>query len=160
MSYKKNNYVHGNNAEKIEYNVYEKNKVLKAKKRYKSYRKAKTLLIVTIVFFFAIFFSIMWRYGCITQLNKDIETLTSQYSDITSSNITSEVKINRNMSLAKVREYAISNLGMQEPDEYQITYLNIPKDSYSVISNNFKDDDYDDSSGFVALIFEKIGNFF
>jgi len=125
-------YVHGTLAEKIEYDVYEENKVLKAKKIHKQNRKIKFRMILNTAFIFSLCFIIIYRYALVTELNYEIDKLGRQYEELLEEKTTLEFELEKGMNLAKIEEIARNKLGMVRPDKNQIVNVSVPKDDYTV----------------------------
>ncbi|RCX16564.1 hypothetical protein DFR58_11057 [Anaerobacterium chartisolvens] len=133
------NYIHGSAAPKIEYDVYEENKVLKAKKTQRSNNKAKLKMVFAIFLVFIAGSAVMLRYTMITQINYSIDSRNKEYARISNENAKLEIAIQQEMDLVKVKEIAESKLGMHKPDKYQIVYVNIPRENLSIVSEKYKE---------------------
>ncbi|MDF2524017.1 MAG: Cell division protein FtsL, partial [Clostridiales bacterium] len=79
-------YVQGTAAEKIEYNVYEENKVLKAKKQQKSNNNEKVKIVVAVILTFACCLTLIFRYAQITEMNYKLLKANNQYNEIMNEN--------------------------------------------------------------------------
>jgi cell division protein FtsL len=143
-------YVHGTAAKKLEYNVYEENKVLKAKRKQKSNNRAKFNLILSILVVFAFIFLVIYRYALITDLNYSIDKSIKNYNEIKNENSILKVDIEKDTDLSKIRQIAEDKLGMHKPDKFQVIYVNVPKSDYSIVSQTYS------SSGKNANLFGMI----
>lgn len=152
------NYVNGTAAKKLEYDVYEENKVLKAKKKAKSDNKAKLKTTGYVMIIFALGFVLMYRYALITEVNYNLNRLERQYTEIRNENSRLKVAIETETDLAKVKELAQQRLGMQEPDMFQIVYVNIPKSDYTAVAESYHNMDKSSKSMF-AMLLNKVGKF-
>ena len=126
-------YVHGSAARQLEYDVYEENQVLKAKKRYKSHRKIKLRMVVAIIAVFAAGLVVMCRFAIITKLSYDLNRLEKDYERIRNENSLLKVQIETKTDLNEIKEAAEKRLGMQMPDKSQIIYIKVPRNDYTVV---------------------------
>lgn len=131
------NYVHGTAARKLEYDVYEENKVLKAKRTRKSNNRAKFNLILSIFVVFILIFLVIYRYALITELNYNIDKSIKNYSEIKNENSILKVDIEKDTDLSRIRQIAEDKLGMHKPDKFQMVYVNVPKNDYSIVSQTY-----------------------
>jgi cell division protein FtsL len=148
------NFTNGSLAEKIQYDVYEENKVLKSKKKARSNSKAKLKFVACILLVFSLCFVVILRYAQITEMNYKISTANKVYSNLKIDNSYLKVSIEANMELEKVRE-AATKLGMHKPDKYQIIYLKIPKTDFTKVA----DDSNVSKRNMFSVISEKINEF-
>jgi cell division protein FtsL len=126
-------YVHGSAARQLEYDVYEENQVLKAKKRYKSNRKIKLRMVVAIIAVFAAGLAVMCRYAIITKMTYELNQLEKDYDKMRNENSVLKVQIETKTDLNEVKETAENRLGMQMPDKSQIIYIKVPRNDYTVV---------------------------
>jgi cell division protein FtsL len=126
-------YVHGSAARQLEYDVYEENKVLKEKRRYKKNRKIKLRMVAAIIAVFAAGLVVMCRFAIITKLSYDLNKLQKDYDQIRNENSMLKVQIESNTDLNRVKEVAEQKLGMQMPDKSQIIYIKVPRNDYTVV---------------------------
>ena len=133
MLAEKEKYYYGTAAPKIDYDVYENNKVLKAKKRQKRNNKVKLKAVFCILIFFLSFSHIIYMYAQVTEmdykLNKDNKILNEHKNE----NIRLKLEIQKNLDLNRIREIAQTRLDMQKPDKHQIIYVNVPKTDFTEI---------------------------
>ncbi|HOV26802.1 MAG TPA: cell division protein FtsL [Pseudobacteroides sp.] len=133
MLAEKEKYYYGTAAPKIDYDVYENNKVLKAKKRQKRNNKVKLKAVFCILIFFLSFSHIIYMYAQVTEmdylLNKDNKVLNEHKNE----NIRLKLEIQKNLDLNRIREIAQTKLDMQKPDKHQIIYVNVPKTDFTEI---------------------------
>jgi hypothetical protein len=106
----KNNYVYGSTAEKIKYDVYTENKVLKQKKHARSNFKQKSQAVLCLCTIFVMFMFIMLRYGAITEANYKLAYNKEILEKITNENVILKVNIEKEMDLNKIREIANTKL--------------------------------------------------
>ncbi|NMB98393.1 MAG: cell division protein FtsL [Clostridiaceae bacterium] len=138
MVQKKNSYVYGTAAEKLEYDVYEHNKVLKEKKKYKSNRIVKAKMVAGILLIFSLALVTMYRYALIADINFRISSKERQYEELRNENSRLKVAIENKTNLEKITQIAKNDLGMQKPDKYQIVHIEVPKNSFTVTSEQYR----------------------
>ena len=158
MAQKRNNYVYGTAAEKIEYDVYEHNEVLKEKKKYRANRLIKVKMVVGILLLFSLGLIVMYRYALIAEINFKISSKEKQYEELKNENSRLKVAIENETNLSKITQVAQNELGMQKPDKYQIVYIDVPKTSFTVTSEQYKDN-AGKASTFLAELVNKIEMF-
>ncbi|MCX7843583.1 MAG: cell division protein FtsL [Clostridia bacterium] len=149
-------YVHGTAAEKLEYDVYSENKVLKAKKLQRSNNKAKFKLICAILMMFSVCFFVMYRYAVITELNYKIYQMNKQYNEVRNENSSLRVQIEKECDLNSIREIAVKKLGMQMPDKYQIAYVKVPKHNYTKVAQDYRAGDAKVPDNMIAVLMDKV----
>ena len=136
---RKTPYVQGTAAEKIEYNVYEKNKVLKTKKQQKSNNKAKIKIVFWVLLVFACGLTLIFRYAQITEMNYKLLKTNNQFNEIRNENSRLKVEIEKKLDLQTIKETAESKLGMQKPDRYQVIRVSVPKTDFTQVADEYKD---------------------
>jgi cell division protein FtsL len=146
-------YISGTSARKLSYDVYEENTVLKAKRKQKSNNRAKFNLVLSIFVVFILVFLVIYRYALITELNYNINESLKSYSEIKNENSILKVDIEKDTDLSKMRQIAEDKLGMHKPDKFQVIYVNVPKDDYSIVSKTY---DSNNTNLFV-MITDKLG---
>lgn len=90
-----------------------------------SRKKMRVFLVILLVF--AAFFSIITRYGQMTKLNYEIADLKEELVTQNAINSALSVDLEKKTNMMKIRHAAETELGMQEPDKYQIIYINVPR---------------------------------
>jgi cell division protein FtsL len=125
-------YVEGSAARKLEYDVYEENKVLREKKRYKNNRKVKLKSVLTIVAILAAALAVMCRYAIITEISYKISQKETEYNNLKNDNSLLKVQIETETNLTDIKETAEARLGMQTPDKSQIVYIKVPREDYTI----------------------------
>lgn len=156
MIEKGNRYVHGSTAEKLQYDVYQENKVLKDKKRYRNNNKAKLKTICYVMMLFLACLTVIYRYAMITELNYKIAKINKGYNELRNENARLKVEIDKETDLNKIRAAAESRLGMQRPDKYQTVYVNVPKiDFTETVETNTPADNT--KSDMFAMVWNKVG---
>lgn len=151
MIQKGKSYVYGTAAEKLEYDVYEENPVLKAKKTEKSQNRVKLKMIFNIFIIFALCFAVIFRYALITELNYKINKTNISYNIIKNENTRLKVGVEKDTDLQKIKEIAEKKLGMQKPDKFQIVYVNVPKADFTIVADAAKVDSSIKSSLFLGI---------
>lgn len=149
-------YIHGTAAKKLEYDVYKENKVLRRKKKQRNNNKIKVKYVLVLLFIFLFAGFACYRYAQITEQNYIINQQISEYNEIRDENKNIEIDIKNNIDLNNVKAIAIERLGMQEPDQYQITYINIPRDDSTVILADEKH--AEEKTGILNTLIGKIKN--
>ncbi len=128
-------YVHGALAEKPVYDVYEKNAVLKEKKKVKKYYKLKFKAVLVILLLFISCMTLMYRYAILLNLNYSVSVLEKKYSDLKNENSLLKVELEKNTDNTYIENEARERLGMKEPDRAQVVYLSIKKSDFTVVYN-------------------------
>ncbi len=129
------NYIQGTAARKLEYDVYEENKVLSNKKKQRVNNKLKVKVVFAFMVAFALSGFVMYRYALITDLNYKINTKMNALTEIKNENTRLKVKIERELDLQKIQQFAEENLGMQKPDKSQCTFVKVPRSDFTTASN-------------------------
>jgi len=102
-----------------------KNNKLTLIKGGESRKKVRVFLVILLVF--AAFFSIITRYGQMTKLNYEIADLKEELITQNAVNSAFSVDLEKKTNMMKIRHAAETELGMQEPDKYQIIYIDVPR---------------------------------
>ncbi len=134
-------YIHGTAAEKLQYDVYEENKVLKAKQNQRNNNRTKYKIVRNVILVFALTFLVIYRYAVITEMNYNIDKVNDKYNEMKNENSRIKVDIEKQMDLGKIREIAENSLGMHKPDKYQIVYVNVPKEDFAAVSETYANSD-------------------
>ncbi|HEX2944611.1 MAG TPA: cell division protein FtsL [Clostridia bacterium] len=138
-------YVDGSAARKLGYDVYEENKVLREKKRYKNNRKIKLKSVFAIVAILAAALVVMCRYAIITEVSYEISQKQALYENLRNDNSLLKVQIETETNLADIKEIAETKLGMQTPDKSQRVYIKVPRKDYTVMLDPKNETDGNDS---------------
>lgn len=147
----KDDYVYGAAAKKLEYNVYEENKVLKAKKKQKSNGRLKMKVIGLVILAFSFAIVIMLRYAVITELSYKIDKYNTVYNTLKDNNTKKVIDIQSMVDLGNIKKIAEDRLGMQKPDKFQIVYVKVPRTDFTDVSVDNKNEKQIDSSIFNSL---------
>lgn len=156
-------YVHGAAAEaleqeRVEYNIYEENELLKAKRRQKANNVAKIKIVFAVIIGFTSFFVLIYRYNYITGMNYDLHKMDKQYNEIRNENSRLKVEIEQKLDLQTLKETAEKRLEMQKPDKYQTIRVNVPKTDYTRVADEYKNTKSLDSNVFSQII-DKVSKF-
>ncbi len=135
MAETKIDYVHGSLAEKIKYDPYEDNAILKSKKTARDNKRVKVRIILSIFLVFAMFIVVMFRYAQISQLNYESNIMKSEYTKLQNENQLLLIDIQNAMDLKNIRQIAETKLDMHKPDKSQIVYVSVPKKDVTITAN-------------------------
>jgi cell division protein FtsL len=135
MAETENKYVYGSLAEKVAYDPYEENTILKSKKIARNNSRLKVKIILSIFLVFFMFIVVMMRYAQISQLNYESNILKSQYAQLQSDNQLLNIDIENAMDLKNIREIAESKLDMHKPYKSQIVYVSIAKKDVTIAAS-------------------------
>lgn len=152
-------YIQGTAARQLEYDVYEENKVLKAKKQYKNNRKAKFRLVISILAVLIAGLAVVYRFALITQMSYNISLSEKEYYDLRNENSMIRVQVEQDTDLASIKQIAETRLGMQTPDKSQIVYISVQKNDHTVVMNTKDEDTGTDANIFTAFINKVAGLF-
>ena len=96
-------------------------------------KQIRTFIVILLVF--AAFFAIISRYGKMTKLNYEIADLKEQLITQEAINSALSVDLEKKTNMMKIRHAAETELGMQEPDKYQIVYIDVPRANQTVAAS-------------------------
>lgn len=128
-------YIQGSTVRQLEYDVYQENEVLKAKKIYRTNKKVKFKMVLAILSLLFVALTVMYRFAVITQLGYTISQRETAYNELRNQNSLLRVKIESQTDLAAIKEAAETELGMQMPDKSQIVYIRVPRKDYTLVMN-------------------------
>lgn len=77
----------------------------------------------------------------VTEQQKKVTQLNSEYSRLVSENKKAEVAINQKIDLKAVEELAISNYGMNRAKKSQIVYIDVLAEDYGILSSQKENKD-------------------
>ncbi|KXL53347.1 cell division protein FtsL [Anaerotignum neopropionicum] len=89
-------------------------------------------LIAIIVVLFAGSIAFMGMHVKVAQENFALREQKSQLADLQASNNILEAELTEQIDLDYIKEQAATRLGMAEPQPYQIVYIDVPKQSYTI----------------------------
>jgi len=144
-------YVQGSTAKQLQYDVYEENTVLKAKKRYKNNRRIKFKLVLSTLAVLIAGLTVMYRFAAITQISYSINQRENLYNELRNENSLLKVEIETKTDLTAIKEFAVAN-GMQVPDKSQLVYIQVPRNDYTLVMNTQNDAVGDSDNAFVVFI--------
>lgn len=75
------------------------------------------------------------------------------YTTLKSTNNIAEAEITEKLDLDYIRTEAISRLGMVEPESYQVVYIDVPKESYTIQYAGEEDFIEEDETSLFSLLF-------
>lgn len=128
-------YVEGSAAKQLEYDVYQENEVLKAKKTYRTNKKVKFKMVLSIMTLLFAALIVMYRFAVITQLSYTISQHEASYNELRNQNSLLRVQIESKTDLSAIKDAAETELGMQMPDKSQIVYIRVPRKDYTLVMN-------------------------
>jgi len=91
-------------------------------------------IIVCIIITFAVFFTIIYRYSTITEMNYELSLLSKEYETLKDSNRKLQVSIGAKINQENIRKIAEERLNMKMPDSYQKVPVKVPKVNYSTVT--------------------------
>lgn len=74
---------------------------------------------------FLLCFLMIYRYAMILETNEEIDKLAKEFAAIETTNQALQAKIDRELELGALEEYAATQLGMIKPDSSQIFYVDM-----------------------------------
>lgn len=92
--------------------------------------------------------AIMIPHTMIVKQTRVNNALRDELSQIKSENVSLEADIANKVNLEYVETEATERLGMSEPQSYQISYINVPKQSYSVQYDVEEEEENTEENGF------------
>lgn len=146
------NYIQGTAARKLEYDVYEENKVLSEKKKQRVSNKIKVKVVFAFIILFTLGALVVYRYALITDLSYKIDAKKNEYTEIKNENTRLKVQIASNLDIQRIQRIAEENLGMQKPDKSQYTNVIIPRSDFTTASNEINGEGKNNKSIFDTLL--------
>ncbi len=95
----------------------------------------RVALVGIMLFMAALAIGFLCVYGYNYELSSDIASLREELNELKEDNYYLESDFDNNLNLDYIEEVAINRLGMQKPLSYQIKYINVPKQSYTILYN-------------------------
>lgn len=121
--------------------------------RVDEYSSAHRIALITVMLLMAVLaITFLCLYGYNYKLSTEIASLQSELNELKEDNYYLESEFDNNLNLDYIEEVAINKLGMQKPSSYQIKYINVPKQSYTILY-----DTESQSDGFLSYL--KKGDF-
>ena len=160
MIQKSKTYVYGSTAEKLAYDVYQENTVLKHKKKQKTNFKSKFKAIVLVLLIFSACLTITYRYALITELNYNYSTMEARYNKLRNENSSLQVAIEKETDLTKIKQIAEEKLNMHSPDKFQIVYMRVPRTDVTIIADEYEGfGEINTHNTFFAALIDKVDKF-
>lgn len=133
-------YEYGTSPRKLnDYNTKKKTNIQK-KKSVKVNKRAifmhKVKLVASVAIFFAVIFTISYRYSLIDRKFKGIQTVKKEYIALQTANDQIELALKSDLDLTSIERYAKDKLGMQKPIASQIKYVDIEKQDKVELNEN------------------------
>lgn len=96
-------------------------------------RRASSIrMIGAILVLFAGCILFMGMHVAVENLEVSIRKQKSELSDLKASNAILEAELTEQLDLDYIKQEAMERLGMAEPQAYQIIYIDVPKQSYTI----------------------------
>ncbi len=131
-------YNYGSTARAYTPRITEKNKTPEVPETIKidEYGTAHRIALISVMLLLAVLaITFLCLYGYNYKLSTEIASLQSELNELKEDNYYLESEFDNNLNLDYIEEVALTRLGMQKPSSYQIKYINVPKQSYTVIYN-------------------------
>lgn len=121
-----------------EYESYAHKTDKKRAERVKSRKKERTFvcsfLIVSLVTVFCAASALIYTNVMMIRASTKAQKLEDELALLTEANKKAEMEINQKLDMKVIEERAVSELGMQRPDNSQIVYVNVKRDTYTEVS--------------------------
>lgn len=103
--------------------------------------RANRAYSIKIVLVLSVFFcgtlAFMWSSAMVTAQREETQKYKDKLADLKSQNALLAIDVAEQMDLDTVKQIATEKLGMVEPQPYQIQYIDVPEQSYTI---HYKDD--------------------
>lgn len=99
----------------------------------KSVAKAACVYIFVL---FVLLVGLVYSKVLVMQAKASVETMEKQLIAITEQNSNKKIQLEQSIDLKKIEEIAISQYGMQRPDNNQIIYVKVVQDDYGEVIKN------------------------
>ena len=126
----------------------EKKPNLRLIKRRNTRTRVKAVLWIALIF--AAFFLVTSRYSNLTKLNYEIAEVKNQLEGQNSINSALAVELDQKTNIMIIRHSAETDLGMHEPNNHQIIYIDVPR--ANKVSVNYTSGNIDETIGFLQNI--------
>lgn len=121
-----------------EYESYAHKTDKKRAERVKSRKKERAFvcrfLIVSLVAVFCAASALIYTNVMMIRASTKAQKLEDELALLTEANKKAEMEINQKLDMKVIEERAVSELGMQRPDNSQIVYVNVKRDTYTEVS--------------------------
>lgn len=104
---------------------------LKLVEKRKTGTRIKAVLWVALIF--AAFFLVISRYSNLTELNYETADIKNKLEQQNSINSALSVELDKKTNTMMIKHSAETELGMQEPNNFQIVYINVPRSNTAVL---------------------------
>ncbi|MDI9483536.1 MAG: septum formation initiator family protein [Bacillota bacterium] len=158
----KYNYVYGTAAPKIPYQPQreENQKTINTPKRKAVVQlEQRTVplgqIIFCILMVFAIFFTLIFRFSALTELNCELAAQKQKHEQLKDENRKLQAKIGSQINLENVRRIAEDKLGMKMPDNYQRIPVKVPKVNYSLVTGTVHKEETKTLKSWIAAYFDQ-----
>lgn len=122
-----------------EYESYARTTDKKRKERVQSRKKERAFvcrfLIVSLVAVFCVASALIYTNVMMIRAATKTQKLEDKLALLTETNKKTEMEINGKLDMKVIEEKAVSELGMQRPDNSQIVYVNVKRDTYTEVSD-------------------------
>lgn len=105
-------------------------RIAKAEAREEKVSSAKMILVAVSLFLGCLAF--MGMHVVVANEEVSLRRQKSQLADMRSANAILEAELTEQLDMDYIKQEAIERLGMAEPQGYQIVYIDVPKQSYTV----------------------------
>lgn len=134
-------YEYGTSPRKLDdYNVRKKVANTQKKKSVRVNKKAvfmnKVKLVASVAVFFAVIFTISYRYSLVDRKFKEIQGIKKEYIALQTANDQIELGLKSDLDLTTIERHAKDKLGMQKPIASQIKYVDIEKQDRVELNEN------------------------
>ncbi len=85
---------------------------------------------------FLLFAGLVYSRVLVMQAKSSVETMEKQLAILTEENCNKKIQLEQSVDLKKIEEIAISQYGMQRPDNNQIIYVRVVQDDYGEVIKN------------------------
>ncbi len=119
----------------------------KAEARERRVSSIKMIGVILVLFVGCIAF--MGMHVAVENLEVSIRKQKSELSDLKSSNAILEAELTEQLDLDYIKQEATERLGMSEPQSYQIVYIDVPKQSYTI---QYEAEETEEASSIVSQI--------
>ena len=135
-----------------------KEKIKKEAKEKANKKRAENALKKKIIIYIAVVFTMLlvvsYRNSLITENFNKVKSLKTELATLQKENQQTEVSIESNLNLNKIKEEAKSKLGMQDLTNDQKIYINLPKKDY--VQSSTDNTDVETEKNWFEKIIDKI----
>lgn len=95
-------------------------------------RRSSVKMIAVVLILFAGCIAFMGMHVAVENLEISIRKQKSELSDLKANNAILQAELTEQLDLDYIKQEATERLGMAEPQAYQIVYIDVPKQSYTI----------------------------